>query len=95
MLPVAPMARTISMALGAAAEVPVPSDISVFEVRATGDAAWGYRFNSTEPAVPVLANAERQIPLQIHSGQADGLGNRLLVEGAGTLVIAFYGQPKS
>lgn len=95
MLPVAPMARTISMALGAATEVPVPADISVFEVRAIGDAAWNYGFSTSEPTVPVTANTERQIPLQIRSGQPDGHGDRLLVSGTGTLVIAFYGQPKN
>lgn len=94
MLPVAPMARTLDVALGAEAAVTPPTDIEVFAVDAKGTAAWSFGFETGADQYPVAANEEKHIPVQVRANNGNGDGTTLFVTGTGTLSLIFYGAPK-
>jgi uncharacterized membrane protein YgdD (TMEM256/DUF423 family) len=89
------MAVSQNVALGALAALVPPSDMSVYEVRLIGTAAWTYSFTAAGAQVPVEASAERQIPLQVRASTGLNDGTNLFVAGSGTLSVTYYGQPKS
>lgn len=95
MLPVAPMAVSQNVALGALAALVPPAGMSVYEVRLIGTAAWTYSFTLAGAQVPVDSAVERQIPLQVRASTGLNDGTNIFVAGTGTLSVTYYGQPKA